>query len=48
MKPAAVDIGSDSIKLVVLDSASADSFAVLARDKETARSTAATRGACAA
>ena len=37
MKLAAIDIGSNSIKLVVVDAASADSFAVLARDKETVR-----------
>lgn len=37
MRLAAVDIGSNSIKLVVVDAASSDSFAVLARDKETVR-----------
>ena len=37
MKLAAIDIGSNSIKLVVVDAASSDSFAVLARDKETVR-----------
>jgi exopolyphosphatase/guanosine-5'-triphosphate,3'-diphosphate pyrophosphatase len=37
MKLAAIDIGSNSIKLVVVDAESADSFAVLARDKETVR-----------
>ncbi len=37
MKLAAIDIGSNSIKLVVVDTASTDSFAVLARDQETAR-----------
>ena len=37
MKLAAIDIGSNSIKLVVVDAASADSFAVLAREKETVR-----------
>jgi exopolyphosphatase/guanosine-5'-triphosphate,3'-diphosphate pyrophosphatase len=37
MKLAAIDVGSNSIKLVVVDAASSDSFAVLARDKETVR-----------
>ena len=37
MKLAAIDIGSNSIKLVVVDAASSDSFAVLARDKATVR-----------
>ena len=37
MKLAAIDIGSNSIKLVVVDAPSSDSFAVLARDKETVR-----------
>ena len=37
MKLAAIDIGSNSIKLVVVDAASSESFAVLARDKETVR-----------
>lgn len=37
MKLAAVDIGSNSIKLVVVDAAASDSFAVLAREKETVR-----------
>lgn len=37
MRLAAIDIGSNSIKLVVADAASADSFAVLAREKETVR-----------
>src|ERR1044072_4463824 len=37
MKIAAIDIGSNSIKLVVVDAASSDSFAVLARDKEVVR-----------
>jgi exopolyphosphatase/guanosine-5'-triphosphate,3'-diphosphate pyrophosphatase len=37
MKIAAIDIGSNSIKLVVVDAESADSFAVLARGKETVR-----------
>ena len=37
MKLAAIDIGSNSIKLVVADAASADAFAVLAREKETVR-----------
>jgi exopolyphosphatase/guanosine-5'-triphosphate,3'-diphosphate pyrophosphatase len=33
MKIAAIDVGSNSIKLVVVDAAASDSFAVLARDK---------------
>ena len=37
MKLAAIDIGSNSIKLAVVEAASSDSFAVLARDKETVR-----------
>src|ERR1700755_1642524 len=37
MKIAAIDIGSNSIKLVVVDAAASDSFAVLAREKETVR-----------
>src|SRR5687768_9279852 len=37
MKLAAIDIGSNSIKLVVVDASSADSFSVLAREKETVR-----------
>ena len=37
MKLAAIDIGSNSIKLVVVEAASSDSFAVLAREKETVR-----------
>jgi exopolyphosphatase / guanosine-5'-triphosphate,3'-diphosphate pyrophosphatase len=37
MKVAAIDIGSNSIKLVVVDAAASDSFAVLAREKETVR-----------
>lgn len=37
MRLAAIDIGSNSIKLVVVDAASADAFAVLAREKETVR-----------
>lgn len=37
MRLAAIDIGSNSIKLVAVDAASADSFAVLAREKETVR-----------
>jgi exopolyphosphatase/guanosine-5'-triphosphate,3'-diphosphate pyrophosphatase len=37
MKLAAIDIGSNSIKLVVVDAASSDSFALLAREKETVR-----------
>jgi exopolyphosphatase / guanosine-5'-triphosphate,3'-diphosphate pyrophosphatase len=37
MKAAAIDVGSNSIKLVVVDAAASDSFAVLAREKETVR-----------
>ena len=37
MKLAAIDIGSNSIKLVVVDAAATDSFAVLARDKDVVR-----------
>jgi len=37
VKLAAIDIGSNSIKLIVVDAAASDSFAVLAREKETAR-----------
>ncbi len=37
MKFAAIDIGSNSIKLVVVDAAASDSFVVLAREKETVR-----------
>src|SRR3979490_2599642 len=37
MKCAAIDVGSNSIKLVVVDAAASDSFAVLAREKETVR-----------
>ena len=37
LKLAAIDIGSNSIKLVVVDAAASDSFAVLARDKEVVR-----------
>ena len=37
MKIAAIDIGSNSIKMVVVDAAASDSFAVLAREKETVR-----------
>jgi len=37
MKIAAIDVGSNSIKLVVVDAAASDSFAVLAREKETVR-----------
>lgn len=37
MKLAAIDIGSNSIKLVVVDAAATDSFAVLAREKEVVR-----------
>ena len=37
MKIAAIDIGSNSIKLAVVEAAASDSFAVLAREKETVR-----------
>jgi len=37
MRLAAIDIGSNSIKLVVADAASPDSLAVVAREKETVR-----------
>ena len=37
VKLAAIDIGSNSIKLIVVDAAASDSFAVLAREKEVAR-----------
>lgn len=37
MKLAAIDIGSNSIKLVVVEAASSESFAVLAREKESIR-----------
>ena len=37
MKLAAIDIGSNSIKLVVVDATASDAFAVLAREKETVR-----------
>ena len=37
MKIAAIDIGSNSIKLVVVDAAASDSFAVLAREKDVVR-----------
>src|SRR5882762_7272497 len=37
MKIAAIDVGSNSIKLVIVDAAASDSFAVLAREKETVR-----------
>lgn len=37
MKVAAIDIGSNSIKLVVVDAAASDSFAVLARKREIVR-----------
>ena len=37
MKLAAIDIGSNSIKLIVVDAAASDSFAVLTRDKEVVR-----------
>ena len=37
MKIAAIDIGSNSIKLIVVEAAAADSFAVLAREKEVVR-----------
>jgi exopolyphosphatase/guanosine-5'-triphosphate,3'-diphosphate pyrophosphatase len=37
MKLAAIDIGSNSIKLLVVDAAASDSFAVLAREKDMVR-----------
>src|SRR5258705_11838886 len=37
MKLAALDIGSNSIKLAVVDAAASDSFAVLSREKDTVR-----------
>jgi exopolyphosphatase/guanosine-5'-triphosphate,3'-diphosphate pyrophosphatase len=37
LKLAAIDVGSNSIKLVVVEAASSDSFAVLAREKESVR-----------
>ena len=37
MKTAAIDVGSNSIKLIVVDAAASDSFAVLARDKAPVR-----------
>jgi exopolyphosphatase / guanosine-5'-triphosphate,3'-diphosphate pyrophosphatase len=37
LKLAAIDIGSNSIKLVVVDAAASDSFVVLAREKEVVR-----------
>lgn len=37
MKLAAIDIGSNSIKMIVVDAAASDSFAVLAREKEFVR-----------
>jgi exopolyphosphatase / guanosine-5'-triphosphate,3'-diphosphate pyrophosphatase len=37
LKLAAIDIGSNSIKLIVVDAAASDSFAVLAREKEVVR-----------
>jgi exopolyphosphatase/guanosine-5'-triphosphate,3'-diphosphate pyrophosphatase len=37
MKIAAIDVGSNSIKLVVVDAAASDSFAVLAREKDSVR-----------
>lgn len=37
MKLAAIDIGSNSVKLVVVEAASGDSFAVIAREKEVVR-----------
>jgi exopolyphosphatase / guanosine-5'-triphosphate,3'-diphosphate pyrophosphatase len=37
LKLAAIDIGSNSIKLVVVDAAASDSFAVLVREKEAVR-----------
>ena len=37
MKLAAIDIGSNSIKLVVVDAVSSESFSVITREKETVR-----------
>jgi exopolyphosphatase / guanosine-5'-triphosphate,3'-diphosphate pyrophosphatase len=37
LKFAAIDIGSNSVKLVVVDAAASDSFAVLAREREVVR-----------
>jgi exopolyphosphatase/guanosine-5'-triphosphate,3'-diphosphate pyrophosphatase len=37
MKIAAIDVGSNSIKLVVVDAAASDSFAVLGREKDSVR-----------
>ena len=37
MKFAAIDIGSNSIKLVVVEAAASDSFAVLTREREGVR-----------
>ena len=37
MKIAAIDVGSNSIKLVVVEAAASDSFAVLAREKDVVR-----------
>src|SRR5437773_1702464 len=37
MKIAAIDVGSNSIKLIVVDAAASDSFAVLGREKEVVR-----------
>jgi len=37
MKIACIDVGSNSIKLVVVDAAASDSFAVLAREKDVVR-----------
>ena len=37
MKLAAIDVGSNSIKMVVVEAAASDSFAVLAREKEVVR-----------
>jgi exopolyphosphatase/guanosine-5'-triphosphate,3'-diphosphate pyrophosphatase len=37
MKAAAIDIGSNSIKLVVVDAVASDSIAVLAREKDPVR-----------
>src|SRR5574341_95167 len=37
MKLAAIDVGSNSIKLVVVDAAASDSFAILAREKDPVR-----------
>jgi len=37
LKVAAIDIGSNSIKLAVVNAAASDSFAFLAREKEVVR-----------